>query len=188
MRLIVWTHELVCSVANARWPVSDTVSAASIVSRSRSSPISTTSGSWRRMYLSAFLKPCVSEPTSRWFTTQPLWWCRYSIGSSIVTMWSFRSLLILSIIVASVVDLPEPVGPVTRIRPRGFSARSATTFGSPSSSKVLILNGIARNAPATLPRCTKTLPRKRDSFCTLNERSSSFFSSNWCFCESVSTE
>ena len=30
MRLMVWTHELVCSVANARWPVSAMVSAASI--------------------------------------------------------------------------------------------------------------------------------------------------------------
>ena len=30
------------------------------------------------------------------------------------------SLLILSIIAASVVDLPEPVGPVTSTRPRGF--------------------------------------------------------------------
>ena len=56
MRLMVWTHELVCSVAKARWPVSATVSAASIVSRSRISPISTTSGSWRRTYLSAVLK------------------------------------------------------------------------------------------------------------------------------------
>ena len=31
-------------------------------------------------------------------------------------------LLILSIIAASVVDLPEPVGPVTSTSPRGFSA------------------------------------------------------------------
>ena len=38
-----------------------------------------------------------------------------------VTMCSWRSRLILSIIAASVVDLPEPVGPVTRTRPRGFS-------------------------------------------------------------------
>ncbi len=30
-------------------------------------------------------------------------------------------------IVARVVDFPEPVGPVTRIRPRGFSAMLATT-------------------------------------------------------------
>ena len=52
-----------------------------------------------------------------------------------VRMCSWRSRLILSIIAASVVDLPEPVGPVTRIRPRGLSASLATTGGRPSSSK-----------------------------------------------------
>src|SRR2546421_665712 len=101
-----------------------------MVSRSRISPTSTTSGSWRRMYLSAFLKLCVSAPTSRWFTTQFLCGCRYSIGSSMVTMCSCRSVLILSMIEASVVDLPEPVGPVTRTRPRGFFASSLTMGGS----------------------------------------------------------
>src|SRR5438477_8657590 len=70
MRLMVWTQELVCSVPKARWPVSEITRAASMVSRSRISPTSTTSGSCRRMYLSAFLKLCVSAPTSRWFTTQ----------------------------------------------------------------------------------------------------------------------
>ena len=38
-------------------------------------------------------------------------------------MCSERVRLISSIIAASVVDLPEPVGPVTRTRPRGYSAR-----------------------------------------------------------------
>ena len=47
IRVIDWTAEFVCSVASAKCPVSETVSAASIVSKSRSSPISTTSGSWR---------------------------------------------------------------------------------------------------------------------------------------------
>ena len=41
-----------------------------------------------------------------------------------VMMCSCRSRLILSIIAASVVDLPEPVGPVTSTRPRGFSQSS----------------------------------------------------------------
>src|ERR1700733_12166010 len=44
--------------------------------------------------------------------------CRYSIGSSMVMMCSARSELMRSIIAASVVDLPEPVVPVVRIRPR----------------------------------------------------------------------
>jgi hypothetical protein len=52
-----------------------------------------------------------------------------------------RSRLILSIIAASVVDLPEPVGPVTRTRPRGFSHSFSTTAGSPSSRKAADLVG-----------------------------------------------
>ena len=130
---MVCTQLLVCRVAKARWPVSEMTSAASMVSRSRISPMSTTSGSWRRMYLSAFLKDWVSAPTSRWFTRQFLWGCRYSMGSSMVMMCSCRSVLILSMIEASVVDLPDPVGPVTSTRPRGFLASSVTTGGSPSS-------------------------------------------------------
>jgi hypothetical protein len=109
--------------------------------------------------------------------------------------------------VASVVDFPDPVGPVTSTSPRGLLARSATTLGRPSSSKPMILNGIARKAPATFPRWMKTLARKRarkapatfprwmktlarkrESFWTLNERSSSLSSSKRCFCASVSTE
>ena len=59
----------------------------------------------------------VSVPTSRWLTAERLWSCTYSIGSSMVMMWQARLVLIWSIIEASVVDLPEPVGPVTRTRP-----------------------------------------------------------------------
>ena len=62
----------------------------------------------------------MSAPTSRWFTTQSLCGCRYSIGSSIVMMCRRCSVLILSMIDASVVLLPEPVGPVTSTRPRGL--------------------------------------------------------------------
>ena len=47
MRLIVCAAELVCSVANVRCPVSAMRSADSIVSRSRSSPMRTMSGSSR---------------------------------------------------------------------------------------------------------------------------------------------
>jgi hypothetical protein len=140
------------------------------------------------MYLSAFLKEAVSAPTSRWFTTQFLWGCRYSIGSSIVMMCSCRSVLILSMIEASVVDLPEPVGPVTRTSPRGFLASSATMGGSPRSWKVRILKGMVRNAPATAPRCMKMFARKRESPFTPKERSSSDSSSNLCFWASVRIE
>ena len=122
MRLIVCAAELVCSVPNVRWPVSAIFSAASTVSRSRISPIRTMSGSSRSAARSASPKLLVSLCTSRWLTRQFLCWWMYSIGSSIVRMCSWRSELILSIIAASVVDLPLPVGPVTSTRPRGRSA------------------------------------------------------------------
>ena len=47
-----------------------------------------------------------------------------------------------STIEASVVDLPEPVGPVTRTRPRGRIASSRRDGGSPSSSSVRSSSGI----------------------------------------------
>ena len=66
-----------------------------------------------------------------------------------------------SIIAASVVDLPEPVVPVSRISPRSSSAMSGITGGSSSSSAVLIWKGIARQTSETEPRCTNALTRKR---------------------------
>ena len=138
MRLIVCAAELVCSVAKVRWPVSAMRSAASTVSRSRISPISTTSGSWRRTERSALAKLWVSACSSRWLTMHFLCECRYSTGSSMVTMCSWRSRLTLSSIAARVVDLPEPVGPVTSTSPRGFSHSFSTTTGSPSSRKLRI--------------------------------------------------
>ena len=41
----------------------------------------------------------------------------YSIGSSIVMMWRRELSLMWLISAASVVDLPEPVGPVTNTNP-----------------------------------------------------------------------
>ena len=63
------------------------------------------------------------------------------MGSSIVTICSWRSRLILSIIDASVVDLPLPVGPVTNTRPRGNFVRSATTGGNPEIRQPAYLIG-----------------------------------------------
>ena len=93
-----------------------------------------TSGSCRSTYFSAAGKLIVSELTSRWLMMQFLCWCTYSIGSSIVMMCPLREELIVSIIVANVVDLPLPVGPVTRIRPFWRSIRSRQMRGRPSSS------------------------------------------------------
>ncbi len=68
------------------------------------------------------------QPISLWFTIERLCLCKYSIGSSSVMICSFRSLLMTSIKDASVVDLPLPVGPVTRTSPRFFfvSPRTAS--------------------------------------------------------------
>ena len=57
-----------------------------IVSGSRISPTSTTSGSSRSTARTARANESASTPTSRWLTAERLCRCRYSIGSSIVTM------------------------------------------------------------------------------------------------------
>ena len=68
MRVIVPWAPVVCSVPNTTWPVSAAEIAASIVSRSRSSPTRITSGSCRRARRSASEKLGTSLPISRWFT------------------------------------------------------------------------------------------------------------------------
>ncbi len=104
-----------------------------------------------------------------------------------VRMWSCRSLLILSIIAASVVDLPEPVGPVTSTRPRGRSANVDSTCGRPSSWNDLIFSGMMRYTAPTAPRWLNMLARNRAMPLMPNEKSSSSVSSNRFFCASVST-
>ena len=54
---------------------------------------------------------------------------------------------------ASVVVLPEPVGPVTRTSPRGRLSSSSTAGGSPISSSDIIFFGIVRSARPSWPRC-----------------------------------
>jgi len=52
-----------------------------------------------------------------------------------------------------VVLLPEPVGPVQRTRPRGFSASSAKTFGVPSCSSdgaAVLVEGVDAKARQAL--------------------------------------
>ncbi len=185
MRLIDSKVLLVCSVASARWPVSAMVSAAAMVSRSRISPIRITSGSWRRTYFSAAVKLLVSVLTSRWLTMHFLCWCMYSIGSSMVMMWPLRVRLMVSTMAASVVDLPLPVGPVTRTRPCVRLISSRHTGGRPSSSKEWIWYGIWRMAMLVTPRCMKTLARKRLIPWMPNEKSSSRSFSNRFFCSSL---
>ena len=69
--------------------------------------------------------------------------------------------LIRSTIDASEVDLPEPVGPVTRTKPRGLRVNSSSTAGSPSSSRLLISCGMRRKAALIAPRWKKQLTRNR---------------------------
>ena len=126
MRLIVSDASTVCSVESTRWPVSAALSAVWTVSSSRISPTRITSGSWRSTRRSARLKEAVSWPTSRWLTIELRSRCRNSIGSSIVTMCLDIVRFMWSIIAASVVDLPEPVVPVSRMIPRSSSASSVT--------------------------------------------------------------
>ena len=55
-----------------------------------------------------------------------------------------------SIMLASVVDLPEPVGPVTSTMPRCTVSQSFTTLdGSPRSSRAGSLTGIVLNTAET---------------------------------------
>ena len=136
IRLTVSAAVIVWSVERTRWPVSASVSTVCMVSTSRISPTMTTFGSWRRQIRSASAKAGASIPTSRWVMMLVPSSNRYSIGSSIVTMWSARWWFMWLIIDASVVVLPQPAGPVTRIRPRGSMASFATTGGRCSSSKV----------------------------------------------------
>ena len=89
-RLSVVAASLVCMVPITRCPVSAALTAISIVSRSRSSPITMMSGSSRSAPLSAVKKVFVWSPTWRWVTLQPLDCWTTSIGSSTVMMWSWR--------------------------------------------------------------------------------------------------
>ena len=119
MRSMVFAAELVCSVPNTRWPVSAAVRASRIVSRSRISPTRITSGSSRSAERSASPKPRVCRWTSRWLTRHLLALVdeldRVLDGKDVSTC---SDSFLWSIIAASVVDLPEPVGPVTRTTPR----------------------------------------------------------------------
>ena len=112
MRSMVLAALEVCSVPNTRWPVSAAVSARRIVSRSRISPTRMQSGSSRSAERSALANDSVCGPTSRWLIRHFFGSCTNSIGSSTVRMWPNSFSLRWLTIAASVVDLPEPVGPV----------------------------------------------------------------------------
>src|SRR3954447_19199736 len=177
-RLTVSAASTVWTVEKTRWPVSAALSAVCTVSSSRISPMRMTSGSWRRTRRSARLKDDVSIPTSRWLMSDCLSRWRNSIGSSIVTMCRARVELMWSIIAASVVDLPEPVVPVSSTMPRSSSARSRMTGGRSSCSIERMSTGIARMTSDVEPRCLKALTRKRATPGIEYEKSTSLSSAN----------
>jgi len=72
---------------------------------------------------------------------------------------------------ASVVDLPEPVGPVTSTRPRGCIAMSLKIFGAFRSSSDSTTEGMLRNTAAAPRFWLNALTRKRASFGISNEKS-----------------
>ena len=95
------------------------------------------------------------------------------MGSSIVMMvWRWFWLMV-SIRLARVVDFPEPVGPVTRTRPRDSLVRFTTEGIRPSSWGVGMRAEMTRRTAAGPRRCWKTLTRKRDTFGMAKEQSSS---------------
>ena len=62
---------------------------------------------------------------------------------------------------ARLVVLPEPVGPVTSSRPRGRMMSRRITSGMPICSKDMNSLGMRRSTMPMLPRCLKTATRKR---------------------------
>ena len=161
MRLTDSVASTVWTVESTRWPVSAAASAVRTVSSSRISPMRITSGSWRSTRRMARWNDWVSSPTSRWLMTERLSRCRYSIGSSIVTMCLERVELMWSTMAARVVDLPDPVTPVSSTMPRSSSARFRMAAGSLRSSMERIEKGMARQASEMAPRWRNALTRKR---------------------------
>ena len=81
-------------------------------------------------------------------------------------------------IAASVVDLPDPVVPVSRISPRSSLAISSIAWGRPSSWIVRTVNGITRATIDTDPRWRNALTRNRARPSTVYEKSISLSLSN----------
>ena len=132
-----------------------------------------TSGACRSAARSATAKPCESLCISRWETMQPLWLCRYSIGSSSVMMCPCRSRLMRSMRQASVVLLPLPAGPVTSTMPLCVSARSITLCGMPRRCGSGSSKRTTRSTAASEPRCMYAQQRKRPTPGREKEKSSS---------------
>ena len=102
-----------CNVLNTKWPVKAAFKPISTVSLSLISPTRIISGSCLKKDLRALAKV---KPISSFIWTCPTPSNSYSTGSSAVKIFKWGLLTSFKILY-KVVDLPEPVGPVTRIRP-----------------------------------------------------------------------
>ena len=112
--LTVLAAELVWSVENTRCPVSAKLNTDSAVSLSRISPTKMMFGSSLIADLKAFANDRVSCQISLWEMIHFFGSKMNSIGSSIVIRFWLLVSLRWSSIATNDVDLPEPVGPVTR--------------------------------------------------------------------------
>ena len=114
-RSIVERALLVWIVDRTKWPVIEARTAIWAVSESRISPISIIFGSWRKIDLKAAANVIpISAFTWTWFIPSMF----ISIGSSTVIMFISGRFNSCSI-EYTVVDLPEPVAPVTKMIPFG---------------------------------------------------------------------
>jgi hypothetical protein len=111
---------------------------------SRISPTRIASGSWRSAAFSASEKSGASEHLA--LVDDALLVAVHELDRILdLRMCVSRSRLISSILAASLV-LPEPVGPVTRTKPRALQVKVVSTCSSPSSSTLLISRGMWRKA------------------------------------------
>jgi len=134
IRVIVLGASLVCSVLNTVWPVNEAWTAISAVSKSRISPTRMRSGSCRKMARRQAAKVTpISASIGIW--TNPS--MSYSTGSSVVMILS-STLFNSARAEYSVVVLPDPVGPVTRIMPLGMlmHLRSRASVSSSKPTRV----------------------------------------------------
>jgi len=98
-----------------------------------------------------------------------------------------RVALMWSIIAARVVDLPDPVGPVTSTRPRGRSQRYWHTFGRFNSASVGMASGMQRNTAPMELLWMNTFARNRDNPGIEYAKSSSSSASKRRLCSSESS-
>ena len=141
---------LVCSVENTKCPVSEARIAISAVSMSRISPTMITFGSCRKIWRNpiANVNP-MSDRTAIWLIP----FSSYSTGSSMVMIRLVTELMELRN-AYSEVDLPEPVGPVTRKMPCGLMMMSRMASSSflenPSLSRLRKIFPRVNNRSETL--------------------------------------